>query len=347
MIRPWTLARWAAAFWLAYGSVCTAQRLLLARMGLPLAPWRAPLLGFGFSGVLVVAMAAATALAGAFPLQPGRVRRNLALSAAGGVAVCVALSALEAWARPRLGDNLLPPGAARFMVIFPGRLTMFASFVAIGHALAFARALRERERSAARLETEVARSSLELLRARVQPRLLYGTLDAIADLVRSDSEAAERALTRMSEYLRGTLYRERAGSAPAAEQARLLRAYVEMLRPVRGAAPVVEVAPGAEEAPIPHLLLESLADVVAPPGTGARVAVVRIGREARGTRIQLAGTAPRAAADAAIGPARERLRRLYGPGARAEVRAAGRGSEVAVHLPDPAVPPRAGEANHG
>ncbi|MBV9108333.1 MAG: histidine kinase [Gemmatimonadetes bacterium] len=346
MTRPSFVVPRLAGFWVFIGGVCTAQRLLLARMESPLSAPRAWLLGFGCATLAAVLAAAAVAVAGAFPLHPGRVAHNLALSAACMAAVAAVASVAEAWFRHALHDNVLPLQTTP-VTVFPGRMLMAVNLVAIGHALAFARALRERERSAARLETEVARSSLELLRARVQPQLLYGTLDAIADMVRSDSEAADRALTRMSEYLRGTLYRDRAGSAPAAEQARLLRAYVDMLRPARGAAAVVEVAPGAEDAPLPHLLLESLADVVAPPGTGARVSVVRIGREARGTRIHLAGTAPRAAAEAAIGPARDRLRRLYGPGARAEVRAAGRGSEVAVHLPDPPVPARTEEGTHG
>jgi hypothetical protein len=331
--------RWLApailAFWAGMGTLATAQRLVLSAVDpdARLSAARAAALGFGFATLMAATIVAALAVASAFPLVPGRMRRNLALGAACGMAAAVVLSVAEAWFRGALGDNVLP-GMVPASVLLPGRATIFFNLVAMGHAVAFARTLRARERSAARLEAEVARSQLELTRAKVQPRLLHGTLGAVAELVRSDAHAAERALTRMSDYLRGTLYRGRAGWAAAREQAALLGAYLEMVRPARGAPAPVELDPAAADLPVPHFLLESLADVVAPPGTGAHVTLAQVGGDSGGARIRVGGTLPAASAGAALDGVRQRLAALYGGGATAELRPLpGGGSEVRVRLP--------------
>jgi hypothetical protein len=341
-VRRHPVRAWLACLWLALGAVLTLQRIAVAaRTGGTMPPLYGAAVGFAAAASAVLTAAAAVASARAFPLQRAHGARNLALSfLCGGVAIVVLVSA-EVWTRRALGDVVMP-AYAMIRAGIPSRLGLYVNLLAVGHALGYHRDLRERERAAARLEGEVARSRLALMHARMQPALLYGMLDAVADLVRSDHEAAGRALTRMGEYLRGTLHRAGAGSAPAAEQAAVLRAYAEMLRPAHGAPAEVVVDPAARDLPIPHLLLESLTDVVARPGSGARLLRARIAVRRNGLRLRLAGTSPIGAAAAALGPVRGRVRALYGAGAEVRAHACGEGgSAVLAHLPL-----SAGEGSH-
>jgi two-component system LytT family sensor kinase len=65
----------------------------------------------------------------------------------------------------------------------PVEILQYWAIVAALTAVESRRRLRERERAAARLETELAHARLATLRARLQPHFLFNTLQSIALLI--------------------------------------------------------------------------------------------------------------------------------------------------------------------
>ena len=122
---------------------------------------------------------------------------------------------------------------------------------------------RERERTAARLETSLAEARLHALELQTQPHFLFNTLNGIGALVRAGENA--KALTMiggLSELLRYAL--RRAGGAPVAleEEARTVTRYLEIERlrfPDRLAFDVA-LEPGTANAAVPALLLQPLVE---------------------------------------------------------------------------------------
>jgi hypothetical protein len=335
--------RFFVAGWALLALVTAAQRLTLARLdGVPLAPGRALAVGLAFATGIAGLALSALATADRLPFRADRWLGPLLLTALAGVVVSSGFAALETAVRLALGDPGHVPAPVAWVVLFPGRAVLFFNMVAVGHALRFFRAAQEREVAAARLEARLAESRLELMKLRIQPRLLFGMLDVLAGLVRADTAAADRALARLSDFLRATLYRDEWSDATLAEEAELLTLYLAVVAGRGGRPPalVVEVDPAAAGAHVPHLLLEAVADALLAPGPGAldgeppglslraRVADGRLRIDARGT------LPPEACSAEALAALSERLSAQYGGAHRLYLGPApGGGARLALEVP--------------
>ena len=99
------------------------------------------------------------------------------------------------------------------LVSFPAALTYYADFeivsyvavVAVTEALFTRRALRERQRVAARLEWLLARARLDFLEAQLQPHFLFNALGAVSELAYEAPAAAARVLRALISIIRGAL----------------------------------------------------------------------------------------------------------------------------------------------
>ena len=335
---------WAG--WAAFLLVVTLQRLVLARAdGVPMPPLRALAIGTWVATGMAGLAVAGLALARWIPFRAERWVGPLALTAAAGVAVSAGYAWLEAVVRTWLGDpGNLPSGGSSlgWVALFPGRSTLLFNMVAVGHALRFLGEAREREVAAARVEAQIAESRLELMKLRIQPRLLFGMLDVLSGLVRTDTVAADRALARLSDFLRATLYRDGDADDSLEDEAELLRLYLAVVAGRGGKAPALEVAvdPRAAGAAVPHLLLEAVADALLAPGPGAvegepprltLVAGIEDGRlwiDARGS------LPPEACSAEALASLGERLAAVYGREHRLELGPApGGGAALRLELP--------------
>jgi two-component system sensor histidine kinase AlgZ len=139
---------------------------------------------------------------------------------------------------------------------------LFVVMTAMQHALAAgdeSRAAAERA-----LEAEIAAREAELrtLRAQVDPHFLFNCLHAISSLIASNPAEARAMCVELAEYFRESL---RVGTQPRismADEAELVRRYLdlEQLRFGTRLHVSVEVAPDAEAALVPPLLLQPLAE---------------------------------------------------------------------------------------
>jgi hypothetical protein len=88
--------------------------------------------------------------------------------------------------------------------------------------------LREKEYAAVRLETELTNAQLRALRMQLNPHFLFNTMNSISSLMRSDVEAADVMLERMSRMLRITLDRGDAKLIPLTEEIEFIQLYLSI-----------------------------------------------------------------------------------------------------------------------
>lgn len=77
-------------------------------------------------------------------------------------------------------------------------------------------------------QRELLETELKLLQAQIEPHFLFNTLSNIVGLVRSNPDAAEKALLNLSTLLRSSLRRTRADSVSLGEELDIVRAYLEI-----------------------------------------------------------------------------------------------------------------------
>lgn len=111
----------------------------------------------------------------------------------------------------------------RFLENFYSDIWMYWPLVCIQALIDSHARARERDRIAARLETELAHARLDLLRAQIHPHFLFNTLHSISALIRADRPAAEDMVADLAEVLRASF-------ADPAVQETTLRRELELVR---------------------------------------------------------------------------------------------------------------------
>jgi two-component system LytT family sensor kinase len=216
----------------------------------------------------------------------------------------------------------------------------------VTHGILMYNRLREQELQAARLETELAQTQLEMLRMQLHPHFLFNTLHAISALVHKDVDLADRMIARLGELLRSTLDNAGTQEVSLRQELEFIEPYLEIEQARLGPRLSVrlDVDPATLDARVPNLLLQPLVENAVRHGIGPKTSpgVIQIrarrdgGRltvEVSDTGVGLAGGAPKREG-VGLGITRERLRHLYGAAQRLEVRTApGGGVVVAVSLP--------------
>lgn len=81
-------------------------------------------------------------------------------------------------------------------------LLAYGALSGVAHSIYFYRRLRDRERRALLLESTLARTRLNALRAQLQPHFIFNSLNAIASLLRRDPALAETTLLSLSDLIR-------------------------------------------------------------------------------------------------------------------------------------------------
>lgn len=82
-------------------------------------------------------------------------------------------------------------------------IMVYWGIVVASHAINYFRKYQERE-------LRLSQAELQALRTQLHPHFLFNTLNAIAELVHSDPETADRSILRLSELLRFSLASEKA-----------------------------------------------------------------------------------------------------------------------------------------
>lgn len=225
---------------------------------------------------------------------------------------------------------------------------VYTSIVLIGHAVAYHQSFRQGELRKSQLESQLARARLEALRSQLQPHFLFNTLHSISSLMLTDTRAADRMMTLLSELLRKSLASDASQLVSLAEELQFVDTYlaIETIRFEERLQVVRDIPPETLEAQVPYLLLQPLIENAVRHGVARISSVGRIRiaarRSARGLELCIADNGP--GMPAAAGAARrgglglrmteERLRNLYGSAYELQIRESDEGgADVRLLIP--------------
>ncbi|MHC4945171.1 MAG: sensor histidine kinase [Planctomycetota bacterium] len=124
------------------------------------------------------------------------------------------------------------------------------------------RRYRERVVRTSRLEAQLARAQLQVLKMQLHPHFLFNTLHAISALMHRDLEAAERMITRLSELLRLSLENLGSQEVTLRKELDFLKVYLDIEQIRFGDRLMVErrVEPEALPALVPNLILQPIVE---------------------------------------------------------------------------------------
>ena len=176
-----------------------------------------------------------------------------------------------------------PDFRERFFLNFDWEMMTYWAVVAFINALDYQSESRERELTAAQLQTQLAEAQLEALQRQLHPHFLFNTLNTISALMHRNVHAADEMLVQLSDLLRLTLDRIGTQQVPLKDEVDFLRKYLEIERTRFGdrLQVTIEVEPEVLDAPVPNLVLQPLVENALRHGIGPRVGVGRVDVNAR------------------------------------------------------------------
>jgi hypothetical protein len=189
-------------------------------------------------------------------------------------------------------------------------------------AAELARARAERSE----LEKNVLQARLALMQAQVEPHFLFNTLANVQHLVEVDPPSASRMLESLIQYLRAALPRMREDTTTVGRETDMAKAFLDIHRMRMGSRLdyVVEVPEALRCRPFPPMMLITLVENAVIHGVDpcceAGTITIRASEEGGKLRFSVSdtgrGISPKKGTGVGLVNIRERLKALYGTGAR-------------------------------
>ncbi|MGH9774443.1 MAG: sensor histidine kinase [Candidatus Acidiferrales bacterium] len=232
--------------------------------------------------------------------------------------------------------------------LFHTDVLTFWVIVGASEAYQFYRRYHESEARTSQLSVQLAQAQLQALRMQLHPHFLFNTLNAIATLVHSDPEAADRMLARLSELLRMTIADVDVQEVALAKELEFLERYleIEQTRFADRLTVRMDIAAETLTAKTPYLILQPLVENAVRHGIAPRSSPGKIEIRARRDNgsliLEVRDNGPGMTSQAqdstrkgmGLASTRERLARLYGDAARLQLEhAAGGGLVVTLQFP--------------
>lgn len=367
--RPWVIWALSFAIWtlIALAASGSVYELYRSR-GYPMR--FATVLASELSQVLTYAPLTpfVLALAMRFPIQRGNWLRRSSLHLLFGIAfsiVHVTLRGLTPYAAwdSKLGayvSAVWNSQAHMFEIKWPIFRTLFFSnvvdditgtyvpIVLVAHALLYYRSFRDRELHSAKLEVQLAKSNLQVLKSHLQPHFLFNTMHSISSLMLTDVKAADKMMSRLSDLLRMTFESSGVQISTLSRELEFVAGYLEIEKIRFGdrLTVVLDIAADTLDAQVPSFLLQPLVENAIRHGTSrlSRGGSVWITANQDGRylylRVRDNGPGLVKTADApsrtglGIRTTRERLQTLYGNAQSFDIHDAPNGGvEVSVRIP--------------
>lgn len=275
---------------------------------------------------------AITWLAGRFPPHRERPALHVGIHIVAGCAA-VYIMILFTEGMRRLTPGMLPVQGSLIEAVnrsFPFNLVPFLIVYAAAAALAVAWqyhwALQAQQIRESQLQTQLARTRLDVLRAQIHPHFLFNTLHSISALMGRDVNGARRMMRRLSELLRIALDDDGGDEVPLAAELDFLGGYLEIqqLRFGDRLNVTFEIEEGTRSLLVPRLILQPIVENSVKHGITERAEaeniVIRAERAGDALLLRVTDDGPGFRADSIPSPrgglglanTRERLRGLYG-----------------------------------
>jgi two-component system LytT family sensor kinase len=159
-------------------------------------------------------------------------------------------------------------------------LLAYLAIVSLGWSSHLYRLYRTRQLHASELEARLAKTHLQVLKMQLQPHFLFNTLNAIAELVHTEPEAADQMITRLGRLLRLSLDHAGHQVVPLRQEIEFLRVYVEIeqVRFQDRLQIVWDISPDTLDAAVPTLLWQPVLENairhgVTPLAAGGRITI--------------------------------------------------------------------------
>jgi len=227
-------------------------------------------------------------------------------------------------------------------------ISAYLPAVMIAHAVWYYRNFRDRELRSAHLEVELTKANLQALKSHMQPHFLFNTMHSISSLMMTDVPAADKMMTRLSDLLRMSLENKGVQLTTLNRELEFVNGYLEIekIRFADRLNVVLDIAPDALDALVPHLLLQPLVENAVKHGISQNAAkgAIRISasHDAVSLHLRIHDNGPglsvapvnRAQSGLGLAATRERLQTLYGSEQSFEIENAPEGGvAVSVRIP--------------
>jgi len=335
--------------WTVPTLLSTLETVMFARLAnRPMPVWRAFVAEAPQWYGLALLSPAIVAMGERFPLRrPVRIAPVLAHAFASllvSALVAMGDASVNAIVRPsRLG--WFSSARSWFLSGLPATTLAYFAIIGVSYALTSQARLRERERQAAELETQLRDAQLSALQMQLQPHFLFNSLNAIMALVRDhETDRAVRALSLLSDVLRATVNTRAAHETTLVQELDFLSRYLEIERVRFGdrLRITLDVPTELHDALVPTFVLQPFVENSLKHGVLRDKAGNKISVHARAAPEGLTltvtddgrGLPPNAGTPAGVGiaNARARLERMYGESGRLSVRNADAASGVVVEI---------------
>ena len=232
-----------------------------------------------------------------------------------------------------------------------GGLYVFLCWSGLYFGIKYWQMLRQERERSLRAQALAHEAQLKMLRYQLNPHFLFNTLNAISTLILdNDTKTANRAIGRLSEFLRYTLHNDPMQKVTLAQELKALNLYldIEKVRFQDRLEVVVDVDRHALVGKVPSLVTQPIIEnaikyAIAPRTEGGRIAVtghvvagrliVEIADNGPGLGVEMRGQQARGVG-VGLANTRERLRQLYDGNFSLELgRAEAGGLKVMIAIP--------------
>jgi len=203
---------------------------------------------------------------------------------------------------------------------------------------------RHQEEREVKLQAALGDAELRALEMQINPHFLFNCLNSIRALVAENPARAQDMITRLANIFRHNLHRPAEHTVSLSSEIDVVRDYLELesMRFEDRLRVKYAIVPGAENASVPSMLLQTLVENALKHGIAPRPAggdlLIRAERTREATRIEVENTGHLASAEASgpggvgLNNTRERLKLLYGDRASLQLRDSADGRVIATAL---------------
>ena len=267
--KPWV--RWFLiwAIWTFIGIVFTLQGYFMSyRTERPMPFSEAAYIQMTWAYLFALATPLVLFAAAKLPLERNNWIRNALLHIPISIVLSVILTALGRvliWLKfgYPAGRPLTFESITRFVVgNFSEGIGIYLLIALFYYAIRYYRQYSEGQLRTLQLEAQLSQAQLEALKMQLHPHFLFNTLHSISALLRKDTEAARRMITRLGDFLRLTLENSGAQEVSLQQEMEFLRCYLEIER-IRFQDRLItrmDVAPQVLDAKVPNLILQPIVE---------------------------------------------------------------------------------------